>query len=119
MDRFKCVYYQTVSGRLPVKEFIDSLHMRTQQKYFEVVKLLEDYGQRLPFPHSDYLGGDIYELRFVGAEGQVRILYFFFDQAKIILTNGFVKKTQRTPRKELTLAKERRNVYLQRHIRNL
>ena len=36
MTRFKCVYYETDAGRIPVKEFIDSLHERTQHKYFEL-----------------------------------------------------------------------------------
>ena len=78
--KFTCIYYQTDAGRMPVKEFIDSLHDRTQQKYFVVVGLLEDYGKSLPKPHADFLGDEVYELRFVGIEGRVRILYFFFDK---------------------------------------
>lgn len=114
MAEFKCVYYQTEAGRTPVREFIDSLHERSQQKYFEVVNLLETYGKSLPKPHTDFLGDNIYELRFVGIEGKIRILYFFYFGSKIVFTNGFVKKRQRTPRRELELAKERRNMYLQR-----
>ncbi len=114
MAEFKCVYYQTQAGRTPVKEFVDSLHERSQQKYFEVVNLLETYGKSLPKPHADFLGDDIYELRFVGIEGKMRILYFFYFENKIVFTNSFVKKTQRTPKKELALAKERRKIYLQR-----
>lgn len=114
MAEFKCVYYQTEAGRAPVKEFIDSLHERSQQKYFEVVSLLEKYGKGLPKPHADYLGDEIYELRFIGIEGKIRVLYFFYSGDKVVFTNGFVKKAQRTPKRELELAKERRNMYLQR-----
>ena len=118
MIKFKCVYYQTDGGRVPVKEFVDSLHERTQHKYFEVVKLLEDYGKSLPHPHADFLGNEIYELRFVGIEGRIRVLYFFYYENKIIFTNGFVKKTQRAPKGEIELAKERRGSYFERHTKS-
>jgi len=112
MEQFKCIYFQTDSGRVPVQEFIDSLHQRTQQKYFNVVKLLKIYGKKLPAPHADYLGDEIYELRFTGVEGRVRILYFFYYEDKIILTNGFFKKRQRTPKTEIETARTRRALYL-------
>ena len=114
MARFRCVYYQTGGGRTPVKEFVDSLPERTQQKYFEVVGLLETYGKSLPQPHADHLGDGIYELRFFGIEGRVRILYFFYDESKIVLTNGFIKKQGRTPKNEMELAHARRKAYFER-----
>ena len=43
-----------------------------------------------------------------------RTLYFFYEGANIILTNGFVKKTQKTPAQEIKLAKLRRADYLSR-----
>ena len=43
MKKCKCVYFQTDSGDTPAETYINSLHPRTQHKYFEVVKLLEDY----------------------------------------------------------------------------
>lgn len=44
-----------------------------------------------------------------------RILYFFFVGDKAVLTNGFVKKTQKTPRKEIEKAKTYRKDYLRRN----
>ena len=113
MKNFKCVYFQTDAGRIPVKEFIDSLHDRTQQKYFNVIDLLEEHGKSLPSPHADHLGDGIYELRFIGIEGKIRIFYFFYDGSKIVLTNGFIKKTQKTPAQELELARRRKRIYEQ------
>ena len=117
MAKFKCVYFQTDSGRVPVREFIDSLNDRTQQKYFEVVGLLEEFGKSLPKPHSDSLGNEIYEIRFVGLEGKVRILYFFYYESKIVFTNGFIKKQQKAPKTEVQLAKDRRKYYIEKHKR--
>jgi phage-related protein len=42
-------------------------------------------------------------------------MYFFYVGKKIVVTNGFIKKTQKTPTKELKLAKERRADWLSRH----
>ena len=57
----------------------------------------------------------IFELRCKQGSNITRVLYFFYIGKKIIATNGFVKKTQKTPPKELKLAKERRADWLERH----
>ena len=111
MIKFKCLYFQSDSGKSPVRDFIDSLHERTQQKFFNVIDILAEHGKRLPKPHSDYLGDGIHELRFIGMEGKVRIFYFFYDKNIIILTNGFIKKTQKAPKREIELAKNRMKLY--------
>ena len=110
----KCVYFQTNSGRIPVKEFIDSSHLWTQEKFFSAVELLKEYGKKLPKPHADKLTDDIYELRFVGGEGKIRVLYFFYHEDKVVFTNGFIKKTKKTPKKEIDLAESRRKLYLEK-----
>ncbi len=114
MAEVSCVYFQLPSGRVPVKEFIDRIHQRSQQKFFATIDLLKQFGKRIPKPHADYLGDDIYELRFIGIEGKTRILYFFYDSHKIVITNGFIKKTQKTPKKQLDLAKKRMKDYFNR-----
>ena len=60
------------------------------------------------------LGDGIFELRCKQASNISRALFFFFLGGKIIITNGFVKKTNKTPQKEIYLAKKRRADYLQR-----
>lgn len=113
MGRVACFYFVTGSGRSPVKEFIDSLDVQSQRKFFFVRELLEEFGNKLPWPHAKYLGDAIFELRFMGREGAVRILYFFFHQHQAILTNGFVKKSNKTPIHEKQIAIERRKRYLE------
>lgn len=109
-----CFYYLTESGKSPVRDFIDSLDAGSQRKFFFVKNLLEEFGRKLPQPHAKYIGDDIFELRFKGQEGQIRILYFFFLQDKLIFTNGFVKKSAKTPLKERALAIERKRLFLER-----
>jgi len=114
MKKLTCVYYCTESSKSPVKKFIDSLNNRTQQKFFAVLGMLEKLGKKLPEPHAKLLGDGIYELRFKGQEGHVRVLNFFYHNDEVVLTNGFIKKMNKTPKKEIDLAKQRREL----HIKN-
>jgi phage-related protein len=57
----------------------------------------------------------IYELRFNDNNGIIRILYFFFDGNNIIFTNAFVKKRQKTPKKEIEIAISRKKLFLTRN----
>jgi len=112
MKKVTSYYFKTDSGREPAKEFIDSLAPKTQRKFFFVRGLLEEFGHRLPYPHAENVGDEIYELRFSGIEGTVRVLYFFFHQDKVVFTNGFLKKTNKLRPGEKTLAMARRKAYL-------
>ncbi len=107
MGKYTCVYYETRDGKSPVEDFIDSLDESTQDKFIFKKELLEEFGPQLRYPHTDSIGDGVFELRFKGKEGQIRILFFFYGE-KIILTNGFIKKTRKTPKKEIRIAKVRR-----------
>ena len=56
----------------------------------------------------------IFELRAKVGSDITRVLYFFYVEQHIILTNGFIKKTQKTPPKEIERAKKYRADYLRR-----
>ena len=75
------------------------------------MKLLREYGKRLREPYSKYLEDGIFELRIKFASDITRIFYFFFCNNKIVLTNGFVKKTTKTPANELKKAKKYKHEY--------
>ena len=114
MAKITAYYYLTESGKSPVKAFIDSLDFKSQRKFFFVKELLEEFGHRLPFPHAKYIGDSIFELRFKGHEGAVRVLYFFYHEDRVIFTNGFIKKVNKTPKNEINIAIERRTNFLNR-----
>lgn len=114
MIHYTCYYFSTESGKSPVEEFIDSLDYKTQRKFFFKKGLLEEFGRSLPYPHARYIGDDIYELRFEGKEGAIRVLYFFYYKNEIVFTNGFIKKSNRIPKREKELAIERKKSFLER-----
>ncbi len=104
--------YLVKGGRKPAKEFIDSLDLWTQRRFFDKKDLLERFGHKLPEPHAKYLKDGVFELRFSGKEGKIRVLYFFFYKNKVIFTNGFIKKTQKTPKQILKIALKDRKKFL-------
>ena len=107
-------FFCQASGKSPAEDFIRSLDGRSRRKFYFVLELLEEMGHRLPAPYAKYIGNDIFELRFIGMEGAVRVLYFFFHQDRAIITNGFIKKTQKTPDNEKAMAVSRRKEFLEK-----
>jgi len=111
---YSCFYFINESGDSPVKEFIDSLDYKSQRKFFFKKGLLEEFGPKLSYPHTKYIGDHIFELRFEGQEGAIRVLYFFYYEKKAIFTNGFIKKTNRLPREQKEMAIKRKELFFAR-----
>lgn len=112
---FDIELYENENNSCPVKEFIDSLDNKMKARVIRTIDLLKEYGNQLRMPYSESLGDGIFELRCQQSNNITRILYFFYVKQNIVITNGFTKKTQKTPRNEIELAKARRKDYLERH----
>lgn len=112
---FLVEYYQKNNGEIPCEDFILSLNEKMQAKVFHTLELLELYGNELREPYSKHIGDGIFELRVKQGSNITRVLYFFFIGKKAILTNGFVKKTQKTPQSEIDLSKKYRDDYISRN----
>ncbi|MDO5118133.1 MAG: type II toxin-antitoxin system RelE/ParE family toxin [Eggerthellaceae bacterium] len=108
-------YYEDENGKRPVEEFIDSLYLKMRVKILGRIALLEEYGPKLGMPFSRHLDDGIFELRTVCGNDAARILFFFVVGKRIILTHGFVKKTQRTPSREIKRAKKMRSDWRSRN----
>ncbi|KVQ69011.1 hypothetical protein WT23_06530 [Burkholderia territorii] len=64
-------------------------------------------GANLGEPHTWSMGNGLYEMRLKGAEGIARVFYCAIVERRIVMLHCFVKKTQKTPRKELQIARQR------------
>lgn len=102
------------NGDCPVKEFLLSLDKKMRAKLLVELDLLEENVPQLREPYSKHLEDGIFELRAKQGSDITRVLYFFFVGKKIVLTNGFTKKTQKTPRAEIATAKKYRAEYIER-----
>ena len=112
---FTIEYYEKEDGSLPAEDYILSVKdKKLKAKIFHDLEILELEGNQLRRPTSNHLEDGIFELRTIQSNNIARVLYFFYIDKKIILTNGFTKKTQKTPRKEIDLAKKYRDDYLTR-----
>lgn len=99
-------FYETANSIVPVKEFLEGLNKRMRSKALHEIMLLKEFGMNLREPYSKAMGKGIFELR-IQMEGDIsRIFYFFAVGKRIVLTNGFIKKTQKTPRAEIKKAEK-------------
>ena len=112
---FNVIFYETEKGKKPVEEFLNSLDVKMRAKMVSMMELLEEKGNQLREPYSKPVDDGIFELRAVQGSNITRALYFFYVGKTIVITNDFVKKQQKTPSKEISLAKERRADFLRRN----
>lgn len=100
---YEVLFYEDEKGRCPTEQFLKLLPLKVRGKLAKWIEKLEEYGPDLPRPYADVVRGKIRELRLVFASDHYRFLYFFHGK-KIIITHGFVKKTDRLPENEIKKA---------------
>lgn len=107
------------NGSVPFADFIESLAPKLQAKVLRGIELLEEFGNRLREPYTKPLQNGLFELRSKQGSDIARSIYFFFEGNKIVITNGFVKKTSKTPSKEIEKAANYRNDWKRRQKNEL
>ncbi len=112
---YKVTFYDLSDGSFPAYDFIEEQSPKMNQKIYRTIGLLEAVGPQLRMPYSKHLDDGIFELRMELGSDITRVLYFFVVDKKVVLTHGFVKKTQKTPPSEIVRAKKYRDDYLARH----
>jgi len=98
-------FYRLPNGNSPVEEFLDSLTGKQAQKVLWVLQLIEEL-DGIPRQYFKKLvdSEGIWEVRIQFGNDIFRLLSFFDGGTLLILTNGFAKKTQKTPTQEIALA---------------
>jgi phage-related protein len=86
-----------------VEVFLSALTEKEVAKVIRTIELLEEFGNDLGMPHSKHMSDGLLELRIRGTR-EIRIFYCF-HRNKAYLLNAFIKKTQKTPEKELNVAR--------------
>jgi len=108
-------FYETESGKSPVVEFLNSLTGNQAKKITWVLELFEDTSI-VPRQYFKKLENtdNIWEIRVIYSGDIFRILGFFEPNGNFLVTNGFVKKTQKTPLNEIRLAEDRKSIFMER-----
>ncbi len=112
---WKAIYYETKNGDSEVHNFIINQKVADKSKMLAWVSTLEEQGPTLPRPYADILKNGIHELRVKLSGKQTRILYFFCYKDYIVLTNTFIKNTNKVPEKEIKKAEKIREDFLNRY----
>lgn len=104
MNSWKVKYYISQSGENPVREFIESLLLRQKSKIFGILENIEKYGLTSVTPHLKKLTGTpFWEIRILGQDN-IRVIYFVPKAYTVLLLHGFIKKSQQTSPRDLSLA---------------
>lgn len=98
------IFYEKEDGTIPVHEFLSTLPAKHHAKALRDIDVLEKYGTALTEPHVKHIDGKLWELRIQSAGDASRIFYFVAIGKNIVLLHGFVKKTQKTPNREIDKA---------------
>jgi len=106
MDRpIRVVFFRLDSGREPVRDWLKKLNRKSRKTIGEDIKTLQ-FQWPIGMPLTRKMDENLWELRSHIPSGIARIFFTEYDE-KIVLLHGFVKKSQKTPAKELAITKRR------------
>jgi phage-related protein len=97
------ISYYSASVQGEILNLPDTLAAR----YVVLTRRMLALGPNLGEPHSKAFGDGLFELRLKGAEGIARVFYGTLVGRRIVMLHSFVKKSQKTPRRELEIAERR------------
>ncbi len=84
---------------------VKALPTDMQSKFRRIVEMIESHGlERMREPYVKHLEGRIWEMRLKGKDGIARSLYMTVTGRRVVVLRTFVKKTQKTPRREIEIA---------------
>ncbi len=109
---FTIEYVELPNGRMPAREFVDSLDDKAAAKIDAFIERLRVYGNRMQGKFVKKLTDDIFELRVKQFDRIFRVLFFYQPGMLIVITSGFQKKTQETPPAEITRAEQLRELWM-------
>ena len=106
MKRISAVFYRSISGNEPVRDFLKDMRKEDKLIVGADIKTVE-YGWPIGMPVCKPLGSGLYEVRSNISDGRIVRVIFTIQNNKMILLHGFVKKTQKLPEAEINIAKKR------------
>ena len=88
-----------------VDDEIAALPADLQARFLRIARMIEGVGlEHVGEPHVKHLDGKLWEMRMTGRDGIARALYVAASGRRVVVVRAFVKKTQKTPRREIDLA---------------
>ena len=100
--KWRVVFYSAV-----LQEQLLQLPAGFVARFLRYAERMELYGPDLGMPHTRAMGGGLFELRLKAADGIARVFYCTLVGRRIVMLHQFIKKSEKTPRKELEIARKR------------
>ena len=112
MSEFAIEYVALPNGRIPAREFVDSLDEKAAARIDAFIERLRIYGNQMQGKFVKKLTHEIFELRVKQFDRIFRIPFFYQPGMLMVVTSGFQKKTERTPPGEIARAEQLRNLWM-------
>lgn len=110
---YREIQYVVKKNYSPIEEFIERLSIKTQAKILDIFDKIETQKNPLSNMFKKLKGTkDIWEIRVLFKKSKYRFLGFYYKGNLVILTNAFVKKTDKIPKREIQLAEQRKSEFL-------
>src|ERR1035438_5095780 len=91
-----------------VRDELEALPPDMKARFRRIVELIQGYGlEQMREPHVKHLEGPLWEMRITGKDGMSRAIYITARGRRVVVVRVFVKKTRKTPRREIDLALNR------------
>lgn len=118
-EKWSIEYFESTEGNYPVLEFMKGIaDKKMAAKILRAIDLLETIGNEIRQSHNKYLGNGIYELRIKQGSNIARVFYFYYHGKQIVLTNGYMKKENKTSHGGFVKAMKYRKEYFKRGLEN-
>jgi phage-related protein len=114
---FAIEYVKLPNGRVPARDFVDSLDEKAAARIDAFLDRLCIYGNRMQGKFVKKLTKDIFELRVKQFDRIFLVLFFYQPGMVIVVTSGFQKRTNQTPPSEIARAEQLRKLWMK--YRNL
>ncbi|MDA8168329.1 MAG: type II toxin-antitoxin system RelE/ParE family toxin [Nitrospiraceae bacterium] len=96
-----------------LEKWLNDIPADIKARIINITDLLIEHGpQNVREPYVKHIHGKLFEIRAKGKDGIARVFYFTMTGQRIVLLHGFIKKTQKTPKKEIDTAAARMNEIL-------
>lgn len=109
-SKLKALFFKTDAGNEPVGEWLTQLSTADKKQIGIDIQKVQ-FGWPLGMPLVSSLGNKLWEVRTTLNQNRIARIIFFMASDTMILLNGFIKKTQRTPKPEIDLALKRMQAY--------
>ncbi len=101
---YRVTFYERPDGVVPVQDYIAGLGSKDKAKVLKYIDFLREHKGVLDEPYSKHIRGKVRELRVDFSSNRHRIFYFTFVNKNIILLHAFLKRTPKTPAREIAIA---------------